>query len=258
MKRRRIIIAILSLFYWIFVLAISYRYSDIEKNNALKPETFSKEVQVFCWDKSKEDFRKAAYILPDDISSSSDNRTNYQQADLNGNSISEEYSLEDGIITISESSKIIWQSEKNWQVAGFILADSNNDGVVDINLSVWKAGNFGDFMPLWVEENDMSIKNHFFIFDLQGEKIKSIWQSSNLAVPNCQFLINDVNADGDNELTVLEGDYADIDACNSKYFAVWKWHEWGFKNEWRSERGNFDKLKIDNFSSGVCITVLRK
>lgn len=258
MRRRRIIIAILSLFYWIFVLAIFYKYSDIEKQNTSKPETLSKEGQVFCWNKEQKTFEKADHIFSNDIFAAINNQFEHQQADLNKNSIVEDYILEDGRLTIIENNKIVWQSDADWKVAEFVLADSNSDGVIDINLSVWKAGSFGDFMPLWVKENDMSVKNHFFIFDLQGGKIKAVWQSSNLSVPNCQFLIDDVNADGENELIVLEGSYADIDGCESKYLAVWKWHEWGFWNEWRSSEDEFDKLKVGDFNSEKCIAVLRK
>ena len=67
--------------------------------------------------------------------------------DLNGNSIPETYTLKNGKLSIEENSKIIWQSERNWRVDDFILKDVTNDGTVDINLSVWKAGNFGKYRP---------------------------------------------------------------------------------------------------------------
>lgn len=166
-------------------------------------------------------------------------------ADLDNNSAQETYSLENGQLSITENSKIIWQSPNDWWVDDFILADSNNDGVLDMNLSLWKSGNFGTSKPFWIKENDMSVKNHFFVFDLANGTMKPIWGSSNLGVPNCEFRIADIDVDGKNDLITIEGDYAQKPACKENYVAVWKWNGWGFSNEWRSEKGNFSNLEIE-------------
>jgi poly-gamma-glutamate synthesis protein (capsule biosynthesis protein) len=165
-------------------------------------------------------------------------------ADLDRNSIPESYSLKNSRLTISENSIIIWQSPSDWQIDDVIIADSNNDGVLDINLSLWKAGNFGTSRPFWVKANDMSVKNHFFIYNLVNGKIKPIWGSSNLVVPNCEFRVADVNGSGENSLIVTEGEYTQKPACKGNYVAIWKWNGWGFSNEWRSSKGNFVNLKI--------------
>ncbi len=167
------------------------------------------------------------------------------QADLDDNSTPETYVLEDGRLTITEGSKMIWQSSADWWVDSFVLADSNNDGVKDINLSVWKSGNFGSSKPFWVKEDDMSIKNHFFVFDLINGVIKPIWQSSNLEAPNCEFTFADIDGDGKNDLITTEGNYSQKPRCNGNYVSVWKWNDWGFSNEWRGEKGNFSNLKIE-------------
>jgi poly-gamma-glutamate synthesis protein (capsule biosynthesis protein) len=166
-------------------------------------------------------------------------------ADLDKNSIQEIYTLENGRLSVTENSKIIWQSPTDWWLDDFVLADSNNDGIADINLSLWKTGNFGTSKPFWVEENDMSIKNHFFIFDLINGTMKMVWGSSNLEAPNCQFKIADVDNDGKNDLVVIEGNYSPELICKGNYLAVWQWNGWGFANEWRSEKGNFSNLEIE-------------
>lgn len=168
-----------------------------------------------------------------------------ETADLDKDSIPEIYSLKNGSLLIMENSKIVWQSPDNWWIDDFILADSNNDGISDINLSLWKAGNFGSSKPFWVKENDMSIKNHFFIFDFIDDAMKQIWGSSNLDEPNCEFQIADIDNDGKNDLIVIEGDYLQKPKCNGNYVAVWKWNDWGFSNEWRSEKGTFSNLEIE-------------
>jgi len=168
-----------------------------------------------------------------------------KSADLDNNSFQETYLLKNGQLSIAENSKIIWQSPDDWWVDDFILADANNDGVFDINLSLWKSGNFGTSKPFWIKENDMSVKNHLFVYDLINGKMKIIWGSSNLGVPNCEIKMTDINGDNENELIVLEGDYTQKPSCKGYYLAVWKWNGWGFSNEWRSEKGDFSNLEIE-------------
>jgi len=122
-------------------------------------------------------------------------------------------------------------------------------------MSLWKSGDFGTSKPFWIKENDMSVKNHFFVYDLVNGKIKPVWGSSNLTAPNCEFKIADVNGDGENELIALEGDYADKPLCKGNYVAVWKWNGWGFSNEWRSKKGNFSNLELERVNNKLCILV---
>ena len=226
------------------------------KNNSSDAEgtgTLAEERRIYCWDEEKEFFEKVALDSNDEITDYSRNGTaKTQNADLNGNSIDEEYILQNGKLIIRENAETLWQSADDWWVEDFALADSTNDGVADINLSVWKSGSFGKFKPIWVKNDDPSVKNHFFIFDWEDGKIKPVWQSSNLDAPNCQILVDDVNADGENELIVLEGDYADTPDCRGKYVAVWKWGEWGFLNEWRSEEGEFGGVGVEEVGGEKC------
>ena len=178
-----------------------------------------------------------------------------EQADLDNDSVPENYDLENGRLTITENEKMIWQSQSDWWIDDFVLADSNNDGIVDINLSLWKSGSFGTSKPFWVKENDMSVKNHFFVLDFSGGTIKQVWGSSNLAEPNCEFKIVDVDNDGENDLVVVEGNYSQKPKCTGNYVAVWKWNDWGFSNEWRSEKGNFANLEIEKIDGKSYIVV---
>jgi len=178
-----------------------------------------------------------------------------EQADLDNDSISENYVLENGRLAITENSKMIWQSPSDWWIDDFVLADSNNDGIVDINLSLWKSGNFGTSKPFWVKENDMSVKNHFFVLDFVSGSINQIWGSSNLGEPNCEFKIADIDNDGENDLIVIEGNYSQKPKCNGNYVAVWKWNDWGFSNEWRSDKGDFSNLEIEKIDEKSYIVV---
>lgn len=182
-------------------------------------------------------------------------------ADLDKDGTPEKYELRNGQLTISlpsiPASAPLWQSPSDWTIDDFVLADSDNDGIPDLNMSVWKPGNFGQYKPLWVKENDTSIKNHFFIFDLRQGKMQPKWQSSNLTRPNCTIDIRDIDGDHKNDLVVTEGVYASsasvgphapkvqqpasipipapipspLNACTPQNSAVWKWNGWGFSKE---------------------------
>ena len=178
-----------------------------------------------------------------------------ETADLDDNSFPELYFLENGRLTISENSKVVWQSPDDWWIDSLAIADSDNDGITDINLSLWKAGSFGSSKPFWIEENDMSVENHFFIYDFIEGTMKSVWGSSNLTAPNCEFKIIDVDGDNKNDLVVIEGNYEQMPECRGEYVAVWKWNGWGFSNEWRNEKGNFSDLEIEKINGKTYILV---
>ena len=125
----------------------------------------------------------------------------------------------------------------------------------EINLWVWKSGDYGNSKPFWVKENDMSVKNHFFVFDFVSGTMKPIWQSSNLDTPNCEFKITDADGDGKNDLVVIEGDYSQKPMCSGNYVAVWKWNDWGFSNEWRSDKGKFSNLDIEHIGTKIRMVV---
>ena len=201
---------------------------------------------IYSFDRVKNKFRETSRaIVPAGNNLNNNDRTKEAWGDLNNNSILENYLLKKGKLVIYENEKIIWQSPSDWKIDNFILADSNNDGASDINLSLWRAGNFGASKPFWIKKNDMSIKNHFFLLNFIRGKARPIWGSSNLSRPNCEFRIADIDDDKKNELIVIEGDYRDQPRCRGKYIAVWRWNGWGFTNEWRSRAGLFSNLEIE-------------
>jgi len=228
-----------------------------EADKILQRLNFSLANQdVYLWNNNNNNFEKGIQrAVYNDSFEGGKIISKQEQADLDNNSVSENYDLENGKLTITENEKMIWQSPSDWWIDDFALADSNNDGVVDINLSLWKSGSFGTSKPFWVKENDMSVKNHFFVLDFSGGAIKQVWGSSNLAEPNCEFKIADVDNDGKNDLVVVEGDYSQKPKCVGNYVAVWKWNDWGFSNEWRSEKGNFANLEIEKIDGKSYIVV---
>jgi poly-gamma-glutamate synthesis protein (capsule biosynthesis protein) len=210
----------------------------------------------FVWDSSQNNFvtSSQAVIYPEkNLSESAASPS--ESADLNQNLIPEIYTLDRGRLSAVENSKVIWQSPEEWWIEDFALADSNNDGTTDLNLSLWKAGNFGTSQPFWIEVNDPSIKNHFFVLNFLHGTFQTIWGSSNLSAPNCEFKIEDIDGDHKNDLVVIEGDYAQKPACRGDYVAVWKWNDWGFTNEWRSAQGNYFNLEVEKINEKSYIAV---
>lgn len=147
-------------------------------------------------------------------------------------------------LSVFKNGDKIWQTDDSWFVTGYCFADSNNDGKEELNLSVWKKGSFGKSKPFWVKENDMSEKYHFFVYELEGDIVSPLWQSSALSGPNCEFTFADVNNDSQLELVAVEGEYHEAHECSGRYVAVWKWNEWGFFNLWRSKKSRIWGLKI--------------
>ncbi|GAG38356.1 unnamed protein product, partial [marine sediment metagenome] len=149
---------------------------------------------VFIWNQESEIFEAKTRGV---IYHQSDNKTyaikKTETADLNNDSIEEKYSLESGRLIITQNADTLWGSPTDWWIDDFVLADSTGDGLVNINLAVWKSGNFGDSMPFWIDENDLSIRNHFFVFKFEIDEVRPVWQSSNLSAPNCEFTFGDIN-----------------------------------------------------------------
>ncbi len=155
--------------------------------------------------------------------------------DLDGDGKTEEYSLSDNILSVKEEELSLWESPQEWHVDGFSLGDADNDGKANLVVSLWKKGSFGKIKPFWHEGEDVSYKNHLFVYKLEGEAFRPVWCSSDLYRPILSFDIKDDDGDGLNELVVREGQYKKVtgeryttDPDAEARTTVWQWEEWGF------------------------------
>jgi len=161
------------------------------------------------------------------------NLATVRAADLDGDGEEERLSLAGGRLTLERGGATVWSSPEAWWIDDFAAADFTRDGNVDLALSVWKPGDYGSSKPAWVTEEDLDVKNHFFVYRMEDGELAPVWQSSNLDVPNCAFEAFDVDGDGLLELVVTEGAYEDRPDCRATHLAVWRWGGWGFSNVWR-------------------------
>jgi hypothetical protein len=131
-------------------------------------------------------------------------------------------------LLVFDKKKVIWQSNPDWQVEDFLVADLNRDGQAELNLAVFKSGFYGDRKPFWIEE-DAEFSCHFFVLGVTAKEVFPIWQSSQIEKPICQFTAEDQNNDGFKELVVEEGIYTKNSfSCRETIMSAWQWNGWGF------------------------------
>lgn len=155
--------------------------------------------------------------------------------DLDGDGSAEEYSLMDNTLSVSEGEQVIWKLSSDYHVDSFALADVDNDGTINLVISLWKKGSFGETRPFWHDGEDMDYKNHLFVYKLRENTFKPVWCSSELDRPILSFAIRDINGDRLNELVVEEGQYKKMsgamyapDPDGLVQTTAWQWEEWGF------------------------------
>jgi len=156
------------------------------------------------------------------------------RADLNRNGVQERYVLCRGRLLVTEGTGTLWQSPAAWRVDDFTLGDADNDGTVELLLSVWRRGSFGRHRPFWFRGEDAGYKNHLFVYRLAEDTVKPVWLSSNLDRPVISMAVKDVDGDRENELVVQEGTYRSLrgevytaDTRNART-VILRWDEWGF------------------------------
>jgi poly-gamma-glutamate synthesis protein (capsule biosynthesis protein) len=222
------LVAALAVIFSVSLIVRAYETAATTKMiNAKQPK-----IVFIGWDSAAKN-----YSIVQDFRST----VNYRQADEKTGHV---VNLGNGNLTVGRGNETIWQSPADWWVSGYALADANHDGKTELNLNVWKPGDFGPSKPAWVKENDLSVKNHLFVYELGADGVKALWQSSNLDRPTCEFIFADLDGDTKQELGVIEGEYTTERFCRGKFVAVWKWDEWGFYNQWRSPDGHYNDLRV--------------
>ena len=185
-----------------------------------------------------------------------DNYSVYQAADLDGDGRPEEAVVVDRIGYLIKNGKAVWKTDDGWQADNVIIGDFNNDKIPEVGFSLWKEGSYGPSKPFWVKENDKEISNHLFLYKLAETKnlasLQMVWGSSALDQPIKEMALGDFDADGKNELAVLENNNAPVVGayCNTPLqgclvnLSIWRFSDFIFFNVFKSRAGEFLGLKI--------------
>ena len=178
-------------------------------------------------------------------------RKTVAEGDLDGDGTQEKAVLENGRVYFYHDGEVVWESEAEWQAENVVMADVDNDGVMEMVVSLWKWGKYGPNLPFWLEENEDDWGNHLFLYEWDGEEVKLAWGASTIDAPIREMAVADVDGDGKNELVVLEGDYEEAADELAQYVTTWKWSGWSFYHEWRSEEGRYYGLEMGGREIGV-------
>ncbi len=169
--------------------------------------------------------------------------------------------LEDGVAQVYRGSEPLWTSDPSWDVRRSLVADLDNDGLLELSLVLWKPffrepdifyDTFG-FPSPWEEG---SRRNQLFLYGWRDTKWKPLWCSSPLADPISELAVGDVDGDGTNELVVLEGSYADTLDQDPGHVAVWRWNGWGFALQWRCPGGTYEHLTLQDVTGDGIVEIL--
>ncbi|MDI6768993.1 MAG: VCBS repeat-containing protein [Anaerolineales bacterium] len=172
------------------------------------------------------------------------------QADLNGDGHPEMLRLADGRLAILSGTQAGWQSPASWRVAQAAFSDLNRDGLPEVALLVWRP-----FRPwpvdAWLphggrisEFHDAEGQScHLILIGWKRGVYRELWAGSALAEPVRAFAATDLDADGKEELVVLEAAYDDPPSKTANRLKVWEWNGFGFSAVSMLE-GRFRQMQI--------------
>ncbi len=151
------------------------------------------------------------------------------QIDLTGDGLLEQIRRVGGQVIIYKDGLEVWRSEPEWNVVDLALGDPNDDGRGEALLAFWKPDKTGQR------------RSQPFIIGYRRGIYRDLWGGSPVTDPIYEVELGDVDADGIQELIVLEqvGLVAD-----NRAVSVWRWHGWGFSLIWRSDPAPYRDLVL--------------
>ncbi|MBO6165859.1 MAG: hypothetical protein J6O17_05790 [Eubacterium sp.] len=112
--------------------------------------------------------------------------------------------------------ELLWESDEGWLVSDYLIGDIDHDDEDELTLLVWKVGSYGEYKPIWVEEDEKKWSEHIFIYDYdvrEDTRIFPLWMSSKMGI-EARY----ISLDNEEKLhiTIPEGKEA-----------IWVWENWG-------------------------------
>jgi poly-gamma-glutamate capsule biosynthesis protein CapA/YwtB (metallophosphatase superfamily) len=159
-------------------------------------------------------------------------------ADLRGDGRPVWATLDDqGVVEVRDGAAadapLIWRNEEpGWRVARIDVGDADNDGRMELLLLLWQLDPQG------------VLRSHPFLIGWRGGRYRVVWGGGAAAVPIQDAAVGDVDGDGRQELVALEGGRAPGDVGQA--LSIWRWYGWGFQREWRSTRGRWSRVVLQD------------
>lgn len=126
--------------------------------------------------------------------------------------------LSKGRVTI-KGLGVLWTSPKEYVFQDILISDLDNDDRSELISLVWKRGKYGNAMPFWVKENDNSVAQHLFIYELRTDgEPKQKWFASDVGTAIRRMKLMDQNP----AILLTET----IEDEND----LWRWESFGLKN----------------------------
>lgn len=143
--------------------------------------------------------------------------------------------LANGSVTL-QSPLGSWESPDTWQVQQAVWTDLNHDGNPEMTLLVrrpfepWPVDRLLPHAGRIQAHQDVDgMSSHIIMIGWKKDHWGEIWAGSALARPVQQFQAADMDADGKQELVVLEGSYTDKNSPPARSLAVWQWDGFSFE-----------------------------
>lgn len=163
--------------------------------------------------------------------------------DLDGDAKREKIIFEEGKMQIWRGQDKIWESDLDWRINDYAVADFDGDGELELALALWKQGDYAPDAPLETLENRSHWGSHLFLYHFQDGECKIMWGSSLLPQPILEIDAGDLNQDGKAELAVLEGKNQDTENLPSQNLSIMSWSGWGFVKDWEKQ-GQYYNLRV--------------
>lgn len=135
--------------------------------------------------------------------------------DINGDGQEERISLTENHVRVSRQEAVLWQSDEEWEVTDFLVADIDGDDTVELLLLLWKKGSFGEYTPFWIEDDGQTVTQHIFIYRMDEDKMKAVWMSSQLKPQ-----VRSWDLAKENRIHIITDSGEDT---------IWMWGQWGLE-----------------------------
>ena len=180
-------------------------------------------------------------------------------ADLDQDGQPEHIRVRDGGLGIYENSadtEALWQSPPEWQVLQTEITDFNRDGIPEVTLLVWRPHEpwpIDAYIPnpgrIQGFHDRRGQSCHLVLIGWQRGAYREMWAGSALANPLRAFAAADLDADGFQDLVVLETRYDNPPFLPARALSLWEWNGFGFTLLAR-QKGSFHRVIVVNSPGG--------